>query len=121
MQAGGAFASLEEEVRASQWLQAEAYRFIYQAARRRKWHRSAMVAWALNEPWPNAAHQSLLDYYGHSKHAYYSVKQSLGMLDVALEYYNLTVVADGITPLGEALWIDSEHAQPMAACCAGGP
>ena len=37
--AAASFASLEQEVRASQWLQAEGYRYAYQAARRRKWHR----------------------------------------------------------------------------------
>ena len=111
------FASIEQEVKASQWLQAEGYRYAYQASRRRKWHRSAMVAWAYNEPWPNAVHQSIVDYRGRSKHAYHWVKASLGMLDVSLEYYALTVAADGTTPIGVALWVDSEHDAPIAACC----
>ena len=35
---GAPFRSLEEIVQVSQWLQAEGYRFAYQAGRRRKWH-----------------------------------------------------------------------------------
>jgi len=37
------FSSMEVIVGISQWVQAEAYRFAYQAGRRRKWHRSLMV------------------------------------------------------------------------------
>jgi beta-mannosidase len=64
------FSSLAQEVSASQWLQAEGYRYAYQAARRRKWHRSAMLLWTLNEPWPNAAHGCIIDYRGLPKHAW---------------------------------------------------
>ena len=111
------FGSLGEEVRASQWLQAEGYRFAYQAARRRKWHRSAQLAWTLNEPWPNAAHGCMLDYRGLPKHAYWWVKQSMSMVDVSLEYYSLLAVADGSTPLSMPIWIDSELDAPLSACC----
>ena len=114
---GLAFVDLDEEVRASQWLQAEGYRFAYQAARRRKWHRSAMAAWTLNEPWPNAAHGSVLDYRGQPKMAYAWVRGALQMADVALEYYDVFAIADGRTPLGSpgrfAVWVDSEFAHPL--------
>ena len=45
---GTAFRSIDEVVQVSQWVQAEGYRFAYQAGRRRKWHRSLMASWTLN-------------------------------------------------------------------------
>ena len=113
----GSFMDLAQEVHASQWLQAEGYRYTFQAARRRKWHRSAMAMWTFNEPWPNAVHGSILDYRGRPKHAYWWVKQAMAMLDVSLEYYSLVHVADGHTSHAVALWVDSELATPSPACC----
>ena len=46
--------SLKDEFEASQFLQAEAYRYIFQSNRRARWHRSAVAIWTLNEPFPNA-------------------------------------------------------------------
>ena len=105
------FRSLSEEVRASQWVQAEGLRYAFQAARRSKPHRSAMASWTLNEPWPNAAHQSLIDYRGRPKHAYWWVAQALATADVSLEYYSLLAVADGRTPLKATVWVDLEAEQ----------
>lgn len=100
------FASMEVIVGISQWVQAEAYRFAYQAGRRRKWHRSLMASWTFDEPWPNAAHGCVVDYYGLPKHAFYTVKQANQMLDVSLSYSNI------LAPPGERLqatvWVDSE-------------
>ena len=76
-----------------------------------------MVAWAFNEPWPNAAHQCILDYRGRTKHAYYWVKQAMAMVDVSLEYYSLVHIADGQMSHAVALWVDSELAAPSRACC----
>jgi hypothetical protein len=53
------FGSMQDIVRASQFAQAEAYRFIYQAGRRRKPHRSLMAMWTYDEPWPNTEHGSI--------------------------------------------------------------
>jgi hypothetical protein len=61
------FSSMQDIVRASQFAQAEAYRFIYQAGRRRKPHRSLMAMWTYDEPWPNTEHGSIIDYYGRPK------------------------------------------------------
>ena len=52
---------LQAEMEASQFLQAEGYRYIYQSNRRARWHRSAVAIWTFNEPFPNAAHGCLVD------------------------------------------------------------
>eukprot|EP01052_Picozoa_sp_SAG31_P040770 SAG31_NODE_5994_length_2222_cov_1.551107_1_plen_440_part_00 len=98
--------SIVDIVRASQFAQAEAYRFIYQSGRRKKPHRSLLATWTYDEPWPNAAHGSIIDYYGRPKMAYYAVKQACKMIDISLSY------SDVWTRPGEALrislWLDNE-------------
>ena len=104
--------SIVNVVRASQFAQAEAYRFIYQSSRRKKPHRSLLATWTYDEPWPNAEHGSILDYYGRPKMAYYAVKQACKMVDISLSY------SDVWTRPGEALrislWIDNEFPQEIA-------
>ena len=78
--------SLEDEFEASQFLQAEGYRYIFQSNRRARWHRSAVAIWTLNEPFPNAAHGCIFDYSGHPKHAFYLSQESLAPLDVSIRY-----------------------------------
>jgi len=43
-----AFKDIDVIAQLSQWTQAEGYRFAYQAARRRKWHRSLMSSWTFD-------------------------------------------------------------------------
>ena len=78
--------SLKDEFEASQFLQAEGYRYIFQSNRRARWHRSAVAIWTLNEPFPNAAHGCIFDYSGHPKHAFYLSQESLAPLDVSIRY-----------------------------------
>lgn len=61
-----------------------------------------------SEPWPNAAHGSILDYYGATKMAYYYTRQALKPLDCFLEYYSLVHNPDGAKALNANVWIDSE-------------
>jgi hypothetical protein len=102
------FRSMEEIVAISQWIQAEAYRYAYQAGRRRKWHRSLMASWTFDEPWPNAAHGCVVDYYGLSKMAFYTVRQSMAMLDVSLSYSDVHAAPGKQLPV--TVWVDSELA-----------
>jgi hypothetical protein len=44
------FKNMETIVAISQWVQAEGYRYAYQAGRRNKWHRSLMASWTMDEP-----------------------------------------------------------------------
>ena len=100
------FRSMQAVVRASQFAQAEAYRFIYQAGRRRKPHRSLLATWTFDEPWPNAAHGSIIDYYGRPKMAFSAVKAACAMVDISLSYSDVWVLPG--KPMNVTLWIDNE-------------
>jgi beta-mannosidase len=82
---------LGTEVQVSQFAQAEGLRYANQAHRRHKWHRSACVSWTFNEPWPNAAHGCVVEYYGQPKMAYYYARDSYAEVDVSAEYGALYV------------------------------
>jgi beta-mannosidase len=68
--------SVEELVGNSQILQAEAYKYIFEEARRQKPRCSMAINWCLNEPWPTAANNSIISYYGIMKPAYYTIKEA---------------------------------------------
>jgi hypothetical protein len=106
-----ALATLEQEIGCSQFLQSEAYRFMWQSHRRAKPHRSEANAWTFNEPWPNAAHGSIIGYSGQPKQAYYGVKEAMGMVDASLLYGGLRVQGgSSLHASGVSLWVESELA-----------
>lgn len=92
---------IERYIRLSQWMQAEGLRFILEANQRRKWHNSGSIIWQLSEPWPNLSCTSIVDYYGHAKHAYYWTKKAFAPLHISLNYRRLdyepgTVFSDDV-------------------------
>jgi beta-mannosidase len=91
LQLFGELPDLDTTVRCSQFVQAEGLRYANQSMRRHKWHRSACAFWTYNEPWPNAAHGCVVEYFGRPKMAYYYVKQSYAALDISAVYPSLRV------------------------------
>jgi len=85
----GKFKSLEQFVKASQFIQAEGLRCILEANRRRKFCNSGSIIWQFNEPWPNVSCTSLVEYYGRPKMAYYWVRQSYTPVHASLAYDKL--------------------------------
>jgi len=76
-------------VQASQLVQAEALRYAVEANRRR-WPRcSATLIWQLNEPWPNLACTSNVDYSGRPKWAYHAVRGAFAARHVSLRHEGL--------------------------------
>ncbi len=82
-------ANLENEVKVSQFSQAEGLRYANQSHRRAKWHRSGSFMWTLNEPWPNAAHGSIVEYYGLPKQALYYTRHSYAQVDISTIYNSM--------------------------------
>ena len=80
---------MERYISLSQWMQAEGLRFILESNQRRKWHNSGSIIWQLSEPWPNLSCTSIVDYYGHAKHAYYWTKKAFAPLHISLNYRRL--------------------------------
>jgi len=99
-------------VRRSQFAQAEGLRYACQSMRRFRWHRSACATWVYNEPWPNAAHDAIVEYYGRKPMAYYYVKQAYAAVDVLAVYANLEATVGN--PLAVQLWATNDHLQPLA-------
>lgn len=68
---------IDDIVNATQWMQCEGYKAIFEEARRQWPVCSMAINWCYNEPWITAANNSLLAYPCVKKPAYYSVKESL--------------------------------------------
>ena len=99
-------------VRHSQFVQAEGLRYACQSMRRFRWHRSACALWVYNEPWPNAAHDAIVEYYGRKPMAYYYVKQAYAPVDVLAVYSSLEAPVGN--PLAVELWATNDDLQPLA-------
>ena len=70
-------ASLEQLIEWSQWLQCEGLKCIFEEARRQKPVCSMALNWCFNEPWPNAANNSLLCWPAEAKPALKAVGSAL--------------------------------------------
>ena len=90
----GKLNNLETEIKASQFVQAEGIRYANQANRRAKWHRSGCYMWTFNEPWPNAAHGCIVEYYGKPKPALYYTRNSYAPVNVSAEYSSINLSPD---------------------------
>jgi beta-mannosidase len=72
----GELNSIEELVRATQFMQADGLRYALESDRRRKYHNSGTLPWQFNEPYPMAACTSAVDYYARPKPVYYAVARA---------------------------------------------
>jgi beta-mannosidase len=70
-------ATLEQLVEWGQWLQCEGLKAIFEEARRQKPRCSMALNWCFNEPWPNAANNSLLCWPAEPKPALKAVGDAL--------------------------------------------
>lgn len=107
----GALPDLPTTVACSQMVQAEGMRYANQSMRRKMWHRSAFASWTFNEPWPNAAHGCLVEYYGKTKMAYYFAKGSCSPVDVSFVYDDLECRPD--KPLALEVWVSNVTAKKL--------
>lgn len=69
--------NVEENIRHSQFLQAQGLRFAFEEARRQKPYCSMALSWCLNEPWPTLANTSLISYPNEPKAACEALRPSL--------------------------------------------
>ena len=114
LQLFGELPDLETTVRCSQFVQAEGLRYANQAMRRFKWHRSGCASWTYNEPWPNAAHGCVVEYYGRPKMAYYYTRSAFTSVDVSAEYPSL-VCRTGV-PFPLKLFVTSDRSEAVKDC-----
>lgn len=76
-------------LRATQFTQFEGVRYAIEANRRRAFHNSGSIPWQFNEPYPNPACTSAVDYYGEPKPIYYGVKNAYAPAAVSARYPTL--------------------------------
>lgn len=81
----------------SQFVQAEAIRYILESNRRRKYQNSGSFIWQINEPWPNVSCTCLIEHDGTAKMAAYWVKKAFAPVCLSARYDSL------ICPAGEPM------------------
>lgn len=92
----------ELAVLASQWLQAETLRYYIEETRRRWPESVGIYPWQLNEPWPNVACTSAVEYGGRPKLAYFAVKGAYRPLVATARYRGIPF--SGTEPLQVEVW-----------------
>jgi beta-mannosidase len=80
---------LEGYALASRYIQAESLRYAIESVRRREPESSGFLIWMGNEPYPNFANTSVLEYGGIPKPAYYAVQRAFSPLFLSAKYGKL--------------------------------
>ncbi|MDK2990831.1 MAG: beta-mannosidase [Clostridiales bacterium] len=80
-------------IEASRYIQAEALRYAVEATRRREPLSSGFIIWMGNEPYPNNANTSIIEYDGTPKPAYYWIKNAYSGFHVSLKYDRICYVS----------------------------
>ncbi len=73
----GKQSGIKEYIDKSNLLQCEGLKYIFEEARRQKPLCSMVINWCYNEPWINAACESIISYPAKPRRAYYAVKEAL--------------------------------------------
>lgn len=108
MELFGKMEDLPEFIAGSQWIQAEAIRYVLEANRRRAFHNSGSIVWQFNEPWPNVSCTCLYSYFDDAKMAYFWSKQAYKSFHVSLDYRRLNP-APG-TAFRSQVWLSADRA-----------
>lgn len=97
---------LDDYLQLSQWLQADLLGYAVDSNRRRWPVCSGSLPWQLNEPWPNAACTSAVDYYLRPKLAYWAVHQSYSPVSASLHHGGLAL---GGRPMTATVYVSSDY------------
>ncbi|HUW30424.1 MAG TPA: glycoside hydrolase family 2 TIM barrel-domain containing protein, partial [Planctomycetota bacterium] len=81
--------NIDEFITATQFVQAEALRYVIESNRRRKFRCGGSMLWQMNEPWPNVSATTCVDWYGVPKPAYYFVARACRPRHISLQYPRL--------------------------------
>ncbi len=92
----GKIETLNDYILASQYIQAEGLRYETEANRRRAFENSGSIIWQANEPCPNVAATTVIDYYNRPKMAYYAVKAAFAPILASVRYDHFIIEQDKI-------------------------
>jgi beta-mannosidase len=104
----GDLPDLLSTVRATQFLQADGLRYAVEADRRRKYHNSGTLPWQFNEPFPNAACTSAVDYHAQPKPVYYAVGRAYEPLHLSARFDTLAWA--GQDEFAAEVWVSNSAA-----------
>ncbi|OUS76629.1 hypothetical protein B1748_11060 [Paenibacillus sp. MY03] len=95
--------------RVSRYMQAESLRYAVEATRRREPEASGFIVWMGNEPFPNNANTSVIEYDGMPKPAYYVLKKAYAGLHLSARYSQLAYKEGDTFACG--IFIHNEHSE----------
>jgi beta-mannosidase len=84
-------------VRAFRFVQAEALRYVAGAVRYAADRKAGLIIWMGNEPFPNAANTSVLEYDGCPKPAYYELKRAFASTMLGLRHDSIVAKQGSVT------------------------
>lgn len=84
-------------VRAFRFVQAEALRYVAGAVRYAADRKAGLIIWMGNEPFPNAANTSVLEYDGCPKPAYYELKRAFAAGMLGLRHDSIVAKQGSVT------------------------
>lgn len=82
--------TMQDYILLSSYIQVNALYYAVNSFRRSAPYQSGCLIWQLNEPFPNISCTSLIDFYGHKKHAYYAVKDAFEHTNISFKYGQLS-------------------------------
>lgn len=77
---------LDVYCQASRYIQMESLRYAVESTRRREPFASGFIVWMGNEPFPNNANTSIIEYDGMPKPAYYAIRQAFSRCHLSVRY-----------------------------------
>jgi beta-mannosidase len=107
----GAARSLEELLRAGQFLGAESLRYAFGALRRQGKSIGGFSSWCFSESWPNLAGSYMVDHYGRPLMNFHFVREVQSPLALSLKYDSL--LYDPQQGVEAELWLVSDAPNPQ--------
>jgi beta-mannosidase len=104
----GEIYDIDPYILASQFIQAEGLRYYIETCRRRQQECAGLLMWQFNEPWPNAACTSVVDYFGRKKLGYWYCRNSFGSRLATLKYDSILAKPEQLLEAEVFLSIDHE-------------
>ena len=90
---------LSEYVKAFRYMQMESLRYSVGSIRRKGSAKAGVIIWMANEPFPNSANTSLMEYDGCPKPAFYKLQNLFASTALGLSYASPHIDSDGIIPV----------------------
>ena len=103
----GEMSDVETCLQATQFMQAIGVQYAIESNRRRAWRNSGSIPWQFNEPYPNAACTSAVDYFANPKPLYHAVARAFEPLHLSAKFP--TFAWGGREQFEAELWVSNAY------------